>query len=183
MNPHTPDRVKGGQKTCGREETVLEASGGLSPASLSLLVSVSSRSLLTANILPLPQSPQPGLCSSEYLPLILASLLFFSLLLLANHTAYNVQVSPLLLKGSDGLRPGAELAAPNPTRNTQGAGGELYAGLPSGSSPGASKSLVFVLLPPTPSVSSHLPSTLLSSFLFFLLTLYLPQSLSGPDSH
>lgn len=84
------------------------------------------------------------------------------------------------LKRSNGLRPGAELVAPNPTQNTRGEGGEL--------------SMQDCLLAPPrslqiPCLRPSSPSSFLSSpslyspvfILFLLVPLCLPQSLSGPD--
>lgn len=183
LTPTPQTMSRGRQRRCGQGETALEASRGPSPAFLSLLVSISSRSLLTANILPLPRSPQPILCSSESLPLIssLALVLLPSSTCQPHHTQHPGESTSA--EEFQWAQTWSRAGGPQPhLEHTRSWWGTVYAGLPSGSSPGASKSLVFVLLPR--------PGSLLPPFSSLLLSCLNPCSscdslpspvLSGPD--
>ena len=69
------------------------------------------------------------------------------------------------LKRSDGLRPGAALVASQPRPEHTGRGrGTVYAGLPSGSRPGASRPHAFLLPSPLLSLLTFPPLSCLHSF-------------------
>lgn len=160
-----------GAEEIGQGEAAVEASEGLSPASLSLPVCLLQVSLLIA--LPLAWSPSP------FFPLPSLRHRSQPPVLLPPSSACQPQGTQVSLSWAEKFSWAQTWSGATPARSAQERVGTVYAGVPSGSSPGVSEPHAFVLPPPPPPFSLHLPSS--SCFHLSLpVTPCLPQSLSGP---